>query len=397
MSGITIGDGWATRLPSSVSESSQLPHNISLILNVVHPDHCACVGTYGIAMSAASVKSTDESAKSGPTSPPAVPAATNANVDVLAGHLGHLTDEQQKALATFKTNIINAGLYKAPGSTGIDGGGTHDEPTLLRFLRARRFDPIKAQKQFADAEAWRKKHNVDELFASFDVEEFELSKKFYPKWTGRRDKNGLPVYVYRLASLNGSVQKELNQVSAERRYQRIIALYEVMWRFVMPFCSSLPRRTAPTPVSSVTTIIDLEQVSLTSMWNLRNHLQEASTLATANYPETLNTIAVINSPSFFPTVWGWIKGWFDEGTRTKIHVLGKDPGPTLRSLIDEENLPKAYGGKLDWTFEDDPSIDSDMIERIGKMPRGPVIWVDEKVVRPAKAPPTPEPSTAAAS
>jgi hypothetical protein len=43
------------------------------------------------------------------------------------------------------------------------------------------------------------------------------------------------------------------------------------------------------------------------LWNWRKHLQEASTLATANYPETLSTIAVVNSPSFFPTAWGWIK------------------------------------------------------------------------------------------
>lgn len=60
-----------------------------------------------------------------------------------------------------------------------------------RFLRARRFDPVKAQKQFADAEAWRAKHSVDEMFATFPVEEFEDSKRFYPRWTGRRDKVSL--------------------------------------------------------------------------------------------------------------------------------------------------------------------------------------------------------------
>jgi hypothetical protein len=43
------------------------------------------------------------------------------------------------------------------------------------------------------------------------------------------------------------------------------------------------------------------------MWSLRRHLQQASELATAHYPETLHTIAVVNAPSFFPTVWSWIK------------------------------------------------------------------------------------------
>ena len=80
-----------------------------------------------------------------------------------------------------------------------------------------------------------------------------------------------------------------------------------MTNFDLPLCSTLPHPDSPNPVSSVTTIIDLEDCSLRQMWNLRSHLQEASELATANYPETLNTIAVVNSPSFFPTVWNWIK------------------------------------------------------------------------------------------
>ena len=80
-----------------------------------------------------------------------------------------------------------------------------------------------------------------------------------------------------------------------------------MTRFVLRLCTHLPHRTAPTPISSVTTIIDLDQCTLPTLWSLRGHLQEASALATANYPETLSTIAVVNSPSFFPTVWGWIK------------------------------------------------------------------------------------------
>jgi hypothetical protein len=54
-------------------------------------------------------------------------------------------------------------------------------------------------------------------------------------------------------------------------------------------------------------IIDLKDISFGSIWSLRNHLQEASRLATDNYPETLGTIAIVNSPAFFPTVWGWVK------------------------------------------------------------------------------------------
>ena len=65
-----------------------------------------------------------------------------------------------------------------------------------------------------------------------------------------------------------------------------------------------------------------------------------------------------------------------------MHVLGKDPGPTLCKLIDPKDLPKVYGGELDWKFEDEPALDDAAKEVLGEMPKGPVVFVDGKVVRP---------------
>ncbi|ESK91262.1 phosphatidylinositol transporter [Moniliophthora roreri MCA 2997] len=304
--------------------------------------------------------------------------------DDLAGHSGHLTASQEKDLLEFKESLSKAGLYSAGQG---ERKASHDDATLLRFLRARRWDVPKAQKQFVDTQEWRKKHDVDNLFATFDAEEFEDAKRFYPRWTGRRDKGGRPVYVYRLESI-APLQKELHAIPPERRLQRIIALYELMTNFSMPLCSHLPHDESSTPISSTTSIIDLESVSLSSMWGLRNHLQEASNLATANYPETLHAIAVVNSPSFFPTIWRWISSWFDEGTRRKIHVLGKgrDAGQVLQTMIAKEDLPIVYGGELDWKYENEPSLDDAVREAIGLMPKGPAVFVNGTVAAPGAAP-----------
>ncbi|KAK7056611.1 hypothetical protein VNI00_002328 [Paramarasmius palmivorus] len=298
--------------------------------------------------------------------------------DDLSGHLGHLTASQEQSLSAFKESLKKAGLYSAGEG---EQKASHDDATLLRFLRARRWDVPKAQKQFADTQEWRKKHDVDNLYATFNPEEFEDAKRFYPRWTGRRDRGGRPVYVYRLASI-APLQKELHAIPPERRLQRIIALYELMTNFSMQLCSSLPHDSQTTPISSTTSIIDLENVSLSSMWGLRNHLQEASSLATANYPETLHAIAVVNSPSFFPTIWRWVSAWFDEGTRRKIHVLGKDPGQVLQTMIAQEDLPIVYGGSLDWKFENEPSLDDAVKEAIGSMPKGPALFVNGAVTTP---------------
>ncbi|KAG2001832.1 hypothetical protein CC2G_004961 [Coprinopsis cinerea AmutBmut pab1-1] len=283
--------------------------------------------------------------------------------------------------------LVQEGLYR-PSVLSEDGKSvvepaSHDDPTVLRFLRARSFQPPEALAQFKRAEEWRKEQDVDNLFATgFTAEELETARRFYPRWTGRRDKQGLPLYVYRIAALE-SMQKELDAVPSKRRYQRIVILYEMMVRFMFGLCSHLPHPTSPHPISCTTNIIDLGDASFTSMFRLRGHFQEASRLATPYYPETLGTIIVVNAPSYFPTIWSWIKGWFDEGTRRKIHVLGKDAAPTLTELIHAKDLPKIYGGELEWTFFDQPNLDEDAKAVLPDgFPEGVASFKDGNVIRP---------------
>ncbi|KAH6911555.1 CRAL-TRIO domain-containing protein [Coprinopsis sp. MPI-PUGE-AT-0042] len=307
----------------------------------------------------------------------------------LAGHLGYLTDEQTEAFDAFKELLVKEGLF-TPAVLGEDGttvvsAASHDDGTLLRFLRARSFQPPAAVTQFKRSEEWRKEIDLENLYANgLTPEELENTRLFYPRWTGRRDKNGLPVYVYPVADLQ-TRQKELEAVPPKQRYERIIVLYEMMIRFQLPMCSHLPHPTSPHPISATTTIIDLANASFTSLFRLRGHFQEASKLATPYYPETLGTMIIVNAPSFFSTVWGWIKGWFDEATRHKIHVLSKDDmATTLLSLIEAQDLPKVYGGELEWSFSGQPVFDDETLQVLpsGKMPAGTVVFKDGKLFKP---------------
>ena len=77
------------------------------------------------------------------------------------------------------------------------------------------------------------------------------------------------------------------------RMLRLFALYENLTRFVMPLCSAVPGRPNPeTPVDQSNNIVDISRVGLKQFWNLRSHMQDASQLATAHYPETLDRIFV---------------------------------------------------------------------------------------------------------
>ncbi|KAE9371627.1 CRAL/TRIO domain-containing protein [Stipitochalara longipes BDJ] len=309
------------------------------------------------------------------------------------GHLGHLSPDEESAFKNFKIVCEEKGLYK-PGVD--DQPGTHDDATLLRFLRARRFIVPDALKQFADTEEWRKANQLDQLYETIDIEHYDETRHLYPQWTGRRDRRGIPVYVYEVKHLNSKTMaayeksaKETNSKAqtdgkTSPKLLRLFALYENLIRFVMPLCTALMDRDHPrTPITQSNNIVDISGVGLKQFWNLRTHMQDASTLATAHYPETLDRIFIIGAPAFFPTVWGWIKRWFDPITTSKIFILSHhDLLPTLEAFIEPANIPKKYGGQLDYTFGDKPVVDPAMEKFINwegdrkEFPRGPMYWVN---------------------
>lgn len=73
---------------------------------------------------------------------------------------------------------------------------------------------------------------------------------------------------------------------------RLFALYENLTRFVQPLCTAVDRKHPETPISQSNNIVDISGVGLKQFWNLKGHMQDASTLATAHYPETLDRIFV---------------------------------------------------------------------------------------------------------
>lgn len=219
----------------------------------------------------------------------------------------------------------------------------------------------------------------------------------YPQWTGRRDRRGIPLYVFEIKNLDTKAVTEYEKQGAQSTFSdaktdgktppgllRLFSLYENLTRFNMPFCTQLPDREYPdVPITMSTNIVDVSNVGLKQFWNLKSHMQVASQLATAHYPETLDRIFIVGAPFFFGTVWGWIKRWFDPITVSKIFIL--NPGEvksTMESFIDIRNIPKKYGGELDFEWgalsKPDPAWEGIVQWENGHtgFPTGPLLWED---------------------
>ncbi|KAK7956242.1 SEC14 cytosolic factor [Apiospora aurea] len=319
-----------------------------------------------------------------------VPSAGGVEHGYPQGHLGHLTASEEQALKDFKVFLQEKGAW-TPGPPP-----SHDDATLLRYLRARKWVVQDAYGQFSETEKFRSANEIDVLYDTIDVDAYETSKKLAMRSStnGREHTRGIPIYVYQIRHLDSSTVAKYEK-STDTTYSsaktdgttpakllRLFALYENLTRFAQPLCTQCTDRdNAETPITLSTNIVDISQVSLRMFWNLKSHMQAASMLATAHYPETLDRIFIIGAPAFFSTVWGWVKRWFDPVTVSKIFILGPtDVLPVLTSFIDIKNIPKAYGGEMEWKFFEEPKFD-DEVKRLMSwengytaLPPGPMYW-----------------------
>ncbi|RHZ43423.1 SEC14 family lipid-binding protein [Aspergillus thermomutatus] len=262
-------------------------------------------------------------------------------------------------------------LLREHGFQKFDRDQNTDDDTLMRFLAAKQFDLQAAFRQFEFFQKWRRQHQIRHFYEELDVEAYELTRQMYPQWIGRRDRDGHPIYVFPVKYLTRKKLDEyLEQISAAPKPAshekspvpafelHFHALYENLLQFVLPLASELPRPDQSRPVSSSTHIVDISGVSLRQWWSIRKYLQLGSTLATAHYPETLGRVFVVGAPAFFKSVWEVVSQWFDPGTRAKISISSSSEAKSaLLHHIDASDLPREYGGNLDWKWQDQPNLD----------------------------------------
>lgn len=245
------------------------------------------------------------------------------------GRVGNLTIPHEHALSKFKQQIQDDGFFVPERM---------DDATLLRFLRARKWDVAAAKQMLTEAEQWRRDFGVDDIVQNFEYKEKALVDKYYPQFYHKTDKDGRPVYIERLGFLNIA---ELRKVtSQERQLQALVYEYEKFLRDRVPACS----RAVGHHVETSCTILDLKNVGLKAFWNVKDYVQEASKIGQNYYPETMGKFYIINAPWMFSTVWSVIKAWLDPVTVAKISIPSGDGKKELLQQIPAENLPSDLGG-----------------------------------------------------
>ncbi|KAI8926243.1 CRAL-TRIO domain-containing protein [Entophlyctis helioformis] len=180
------------------------------------------------------------------------------------------SERDKQEVEKFRAAIVQAGIKLDPSR--------HDDRTLVRFLKARKYDPAKSLKMFAECEQWRQEFAVENVVQSFAYTESAAVDKVYPRFYHKTDREGRPVYIEVLATLD--VKLLFAVTDQERVITRHVREYEKLMRYRLPACSARSGR----PIDQGTTIIDLKGVPLSSFNQVRKIIQSLSAIAQNYYP-----------------------------------------------------------------------------------------------------------------
>lgn len=251
------------------------------------------------------------------------------------GYTLNLTEEQKSTLDKLRDLLTSTGYTERV-----------DDASLLRFLRARKFDLLKTQQMFVECEKWRQEFGTNTILTDFHYDEKPLVAKMYPQYYHKTDKDGRPVYFEELGKVN--LTKMLKITTQERMLQNLVWEYEAFTQHRLPACS----RQRGHLVETSCTIMDLKGISISSAYNVVGYVKEASKIGQNYYPERMGKFYLINAPFGFSTAFNLFKPFLDPVTVSKISISGSSYSKDLLAQIPAENLPVKYGGQSEVTEDE---------------------------------------------
>ncbi len=229
---------------------------------------------------------------------------------------------------------------------------THSH-TQSRWLRARKYDlqntiaMVEEAKQCTSA---ARRHSFYPSPSTALGCDSSLYIQQYPQVYYGHAKNGCPIFYSKPAKI------EINAIEALTSLQGIINFHwhDMRHEFVHKLQDQYTKSNGSFKRYECVCVLDLKNLTAAQLSKRpMKIIKEQSAIDSLCFPETLNHMAIVNSPTFFTFTWKVIKSWIDPRTANKVSVIGSGKeylSKHLGKIVERGQLPSDYGG-------DGPSID----------------------------------------
>ncbi|CAE7225217.1 unnamed protein product [Symbiodinium natans] len=263
-----------------------------------------------------------------------------------------------------------------------------EDKELLRFLIARKWQVDAAVEQCQAMLRWRKEHKVDQvrgnalgpfgpkaaLEAAQDarlsrqgVEMFPQLRLVEPKsiegsllYYGQTlafgfDKKGQPIQIQNGGLAGWRFRGMLSVIGGSEHVLASLVRMHELQAARMEEASKRHGR----PITKQVVITNADGMPLRPDPLAVAAFKDFLVVSSRYYPESLAVLFVVNAPPVFVALYRLIKTWLDPVTASKIQVLGRNFHSVLLEHIDADQLPRDYGGTVDfdllgstWSEED---------------------------------------------
>ncbi|KAL8562081.1 hypothetical protein ACOMHN_031852 [Nucella lapillus] len=186
--------------------------------------------------------------------------------------------------------------------------------------------------------SWRKQIGADTVLDNYIIP--EVMKKYYPGGICGQDKEGSLIWLdpCGMCDMKGILRSMRKQDIVKSKVHLLESMYR---RF------ALLTREQNRLVDQITIVFDMDRFGMKHLWKPGvDVFTELISMFEDHYPETLKTCFVVNAPKIFPIAYNLIKPILSEETARKVHIIGSHYKQTLLKYIDQDQLPKHWGGIL---------------------------------------------------
>ena len=209
---------------------------------------------------------------------------------------------------------------------------------ICRYLRAHKWNIDDTLKAIRHTIQWRIENNVDRILFDMPQSQIDLARQHVPYGIHGFTQQHNPIYIEKTGKIK--LDKCLERFSPDEIVQGHIYTLEMNCRRARE-----KSRECGKYIETIVTIMDLEGLEIMAGRQAVPILRQFMYIDNNHYPERMGLLFALNTPFFFPIIWGLCKNFIDPVTAGKIFILKKDEQTKiLLQYIDQDQLPREYQG-----------------------------------------------------